>query len=236
MGPELPVSLTVTLTDGEVQADLMRGVAVQQADLRVFPAPTSTVTSAVTQAHSSLASIVATMTARPTARTSSGLADHGIDIVMLSAHSEDFSAIQSVLDATGGLERIGNLEGSTMWRVRPDGRLPARVSLLTAGEGGEVTTSPVDSGSVGVKTTIAEDATGFIVMAEAADPGWIASLDGVPLTTVEDPSSEEGWRAGIRTTQWWRRTGDYIPRSLPLLVVGWGGPDTDDCRADGTST
>ena len=220
-GPRAARFLTVTLTDGEVQADLMRGVAVQQADLRVFPAPTSTVTSAVTQAHSSLASIVATMTARPTARTSSGLADHGIDIVMLSAHSEDFSAIQSVLDATGGLERIGNLEGSTMWRVRPDGRLPARVSLLTAGEGGEVTTSPVDSGSVGVKTTIAEDATGFIVMAEAADPGWIASLDGVPLTTVEDPSSEEGWRQAFELPN---GGGELeITYRAPYLYWWWAG-------------
>ena len=113
---------------------------------------------------------------------------------MLSANSEDFSAIQSVLDATGGLERIGNLDGSTMWRVRPEGGLPARVSLITVGDGGDVATSPVDSGSVRVKTTIAEDASGVIVMAETADPRWTASLDGVPLTVAEDPSSEVGWR------------------------------------------
>ena len=193
-GPRAARLLTVTLADGEVQADLMRGVGIQQADLRALPAPTSTVTLAATQAHSNLASVIATMTARPTARTSSGLADHGIDIVMLSANSEDFSAIQSVLDATGGLERIGNLDGSTMWRVRPEGGLPARVSLITVGDGGDVATSPVDSGSVRVKTTIAEDASGVIVMAETADPGWTASLDGVPLTVAEDPSSEVGWR------------------------------------------
>ena len=215
--------LTVQLTDGEVKADLMRGVGVQQADLRVPPEPVSTATQAAANANEDLLSIVATMTSRPTPRTSEGLADHGIDIVMLSSQSDEFSSIQSVLDATGGLERIGNLEGSTMWRVRPDGRLPARVSLITAGSDASAseTIVPVQGGSVRVKTGIDEDVEGTIVLAETADPGWTASLGGVPLVAVDDPSSERGWRQAFELPS---GGGELeVTYRAPYLFWWWSG-------------
>ena len=110
-----------------------------------------------------------------------------------------------------------------MWRVRPDGRLPARVSLITAGSDASAsqTIVPVQGGSVRVKTGIDEDVEGTIVLAETADPGWTASLGGVPLVAVDDPSSERGWRQAFELPS---GGGELeVTYRAPYLFWWWSG-------------
>lgn len=106
------------------------------------------------------------------------------------------------LDATAGLERVTENASGTLWRVRgavgDDGTAAADVVTSwarLAPAAADVTdpatgTTAVPAGDGSVDTTVeAGPSTRVLVLAERADPGWHAWLDGRPLRSVQ-----LGWR------------------------------------------
>ncbi|WP_405751634.1 glycosyltransferase [Streptomyces sp. NBC_00012] len=94
-----------------------------------------------------------------------------------------------VLDATPGLSRLSQLDGSALWRVD---RQVARVMIMPSGTDGEPL--PVGSLPVEAHTRIPAGGSGRVLrIADAADPGWQATLDGRPLTR----KTVDGWAQGF---------------------------------------
>ncbi|MEV7972712.1 glycosyltransferase family 2 protein [Cellulomonas sp. NPDC089187] len=121
-----------------------------------------------------------------------------------SVRGQQRTALIGRLDATPGLERITEVESGVIWRVQPtavDGgvdqvvtawaRLLPDASAATTAEGlTGANAVPVPAQGTAVDTTIPSGDSGrLLVLAERADSGWSATLDGRPLRSVT-----EGWR------------------------------------------
>ncbi|WP_327729410.1 glycosyltransferase family 2 protein [Streptomyces sp. NBC_00487] len=93
-----------------------------------------------------------------------------------------------VLDATPGLSRLSQQDGSALWRVD---RQVARVTIeASSGDAKAVAAGPVD-----VHTTIPAGGSGRVLrLADTADEAWAATLDGRPLT----PTTVDGWAQGFQ--------------------------------------
>lgn len=125
------------------------------------------------------------------------LASYGVGFVYLPRLDDDELGrqVQQALDATPGLARASAPKGAGMWQVGSeagrvrieslddDGRVVS-VRALRAGQiGADVSIPPADSDAGAVSRRV--------VLAEAADDGWRASLDGRALRAA-DPA---GWGA-----------------------------------------
>ncbi|MEU8622944.1 glycosyltransferase family 2 protein [Streptomyces sp. NPDC048623] len=118
-------------------------------------------------------------------------------------------SMSRVLDATPGLSRLSQLDGSALWRVD---REVARVMIVpkdaAAGTaaGGSATETPgaapaepaqpvtVAAGPVEAHTKIPAGPAGRVLrIADHADAGWTATLDGTALT----PVTVDGWAQGF---------------------------------------
>jgi GT2 family glycosyltransferase len=96
--------------------------------------------------------------------------------------------ITRVLDATPGLSRLSQQGGSALWRVDQE---VARATV-TAGSGAP---QPVAAGPVEIHTTVPSGPDGRILrLADTADAGWTATLDGKPLTRT----TVDGWAQGFQ--------------------------------------
>lgn len=101
-----------------------------------------------------------------------------------------------VLDSTPGLTRLSQEDGSALWRVD---RQVSRVSIVPGGEengaAGAVTAPrAVAAGPVESHTTLPSGPSGRVLrVADTADSGWQATLDGRPLTSV----TVDGWAQGF---------------------------------------
>ncbi|GGS06869.1 integral membrane regulatory protein [Streptomyces aureoverticillatus] len=91
------------------------------------------------------------------------------------------------LDATPGLTRLSQEDGSALWRVD---RQVARAAVVpTSGD-----PEPVAAGPVEVHTKIPDGKEGRVLrLADSADPGWTATLDGRALTRT----TVDGWAQGF---------------------------------------
>ncbi|WP_406218146.1 glycosyltransferase [Streptomyces decoyicus] len=102
-----------------------------------------------------------------------------------------------VLDSTPGLTRLSQDDGSALWRVD---RRVSRVSIV-AGEAKDGTSAgeaaaplAVPSGPVEAHTKVPDGADGRVLrLADAADEGWQATLNGTPLK----PLKVDGWAQGF---------------------------------------
>ncbi|GHF77081.1 integral membrane regulatory protein [Streptomyces griseosporeus] len=110
--------------------------------------------------------------------------------------------ITRVLDATPGLKRLSEQHGSALWRVdRPVARATIVAASGTASAGaatgaaGAGAVQPVAAGPVEIHTTVPAGSDGRVLrLADAADDGWTATLDGKPLT----PTTVDGWAQGFK--------------------------------------
>ncbi|MFJ6507194.1 glycosyltransferase family 2 protein [Streptomyces sp. NPDC091879] len=95
--------------------------------------------------------------------------------------------VSRVLDATPGLTRLSQQDGSALWRVN---RQVSRAAMVPAsGEPQSIAAGPVE-----VHTTVPTGADGRVLrLADSADPGWTATLDGKPLTRT----TVDGWAQGF---------------------------------------
>ncbi|WP_425247976.1 glycosyltransferase [Streptomyces sp. NEAU-NA10] len=115
--------------------------------------------------------------------------------------------VTRVLDATPGLKRLSQQDGSALWRVN---REVSRAAIVT--ESGKGTATPVAAGPVDIHTRIPDGADGRILrLADAAADGWTATLDGKPLTRT----TVDGWAQGFE-----------LPASGGTLDVTYDDPFT----------
>ncbi|MGW2794820.1 glycosyltransferase [Streptomyces sp. NPDC001251] len=92
------------------------------------------------------------------------------------------------LDATPGLSRLSQLDGSALWRVD---RQVARAVIVPA-KGGE--SLPVAADPVDIHTKVPAGEAGRVLrIADKAAPGWTATLDGKALKK----STVDGWAQGF---------------------------------------
>ena len=142
-------------------------------------------------ADADLADVVARAVTGQDEQVAADLAAHGVAVVLLTDRvGERAASARAGLDATPGLEPLAQTAVGTSWRVGPSqsGDV-ARLTLVSAD--GAVTAVP--SGAGRVSTTIeASDAPRTLVLAERADPGWRAVLDGAPLSAAAPPDG--AWR------------------------------------------
>ncbi|MFI9762998.1 glycosyltransferase [Streptomyces sp. NPDC051963] len=99
--------------------------------------------------------------------------------------------VTRVLDATPGLSRLSQQDGGALWRVDQQVSRAAIVAGAGSGSGGA---QSVAAGPVEIHTTIEAGQQGRILrLADTADEGWTATLDGKPLTRT----TVDGWAQGF---------------------------------------
>lgn len=111
----------------------------------------------------------------------------GFAVRYVLVHKGAPTEMTSVLDATPGLSRLSQQDGSALWRV--DQQVSRAAIVPKSGEPQSIAAGPVE-----LHTTIPAGADGRVLrLADTADEGWTATLDGKPLprTTVD------GWAQGF---------------------------------------
>lgn len=124
------------------------------------------------------------------------LRDRAVGFVLLPRPVD--AALAGRLDGEPGLARVSSPDGDALWRLDDAGPL-LRVDGTRAGSGSPVSGPEVVA--VDGSSVVADLAAGGpgrrLVLAERADPGWVATLDGEPLAAAEvgggDEPDEGGW-------------------------------------------
>ncbi|OQR59550.1 family 2 glycosyl transferase [Streptomyces maremycinicus] len=97
--------------------------------------------------------------------------------------------VTRVLDATPGLKRLSQQDGSALWRVDQE---VSRAAVVT--DAGKGTATPVAAGPVDIHTTLPDGSGSRVLrLADTAAEGWTATLDGRPLTAT----TVDGWAQGF---------------------------------------
>ncbi|WP_235498847.1 glycosyltransferase family 2 protein [Arthrobacter sp. Leaf234] len=124
------------------------------------------------------------------------LRDLGVGFVVLQQSDTAGDFLSARIDSVPGLTAVGDTDSGRLWRVTPAtledgtedaGGSTARVRVLDA-DG--LTLAAVPSGPLQAEGVIDPGPAGrTLAIAEEADPGWQATLDGRPLER-----SSDGWR------------------------------------------
>ncbi|MGW3913620.1 glycosyltransferase [Streptomyces sp. NPDC005070] len=117
--------------------------------------------------------------------------------------------VSRVLDATPGLSRLSQQDGSALWRV--DQQVSRAAIVPASGDPESIAAGPVE-----VHTTVPTGDEGRVLrLADSADGGWTATLDGKQLsrTTVD------GWAQGFQLPS----TGGRLDVTFeaPLSHTAW---------------
>ncbi|PWG07807.1 family 2 glycosyl transferase [Streptomyces sp. V2] len=131
--------------------------------------------------------VVANLVAGSGADQTSELGKFAVRYVLV--HKGAPREVARVLDATPGLSRLSQQNGSALWRV---GREVSRASIVAADGSG--TPVAVGAGPVEIHTKIEDGKEGRVLrLADAVADGWSATLDGKPLKAV----TVDGWAQGF---------------------------------------
>ncbi|RSM90346.1 family 2 glycosyl transferase [Streptomyces sp. WAC 01325] len=101
--------------------------------------------------------------------------------------------VTRVLDATPGLSRLSEQNGSALWRID---RQVSRAAIVAGSGSGSTAGEPqaVAAGPVEIHTTVPAGSDGRVLrLADSVDDGWTATLDGKELT----PTTVDGWAQGF---------------------------------------
>ncbi|MGW4169304.1 glycosyltransferase [Streptomyces chartreusis] len=101
--------------------------------------------------------------------------------------------VTRVLDATPGLSRLSEQNGSALWRID---RQVSRAAIVAGSGSGTAAGEPqaVAAGPVEIHTTVPAGSDGRVLrLADSVDDGWTATLDGKELT----PTTVDGWAQGF---------------------------------------
>ncbi|MFG2027222.1 glycosyltransferase [Streptomyces sp. NPDC048825] len=154
-----------------------------------------------------LDSVVANLVAGSGADQADQLGGFAVRYVLV--HQGAPREVSRVLDATPGLTRLSQQDGSALWRVD---RQVSRAAIVP--DSGDP--QPIAAGPVEVHTTIPSGTAGRVLrLADTADEGWTATLDGKPLTRT----TLDGWAQGFELP-----AGDGrldVTFDPPALHTGW---------------
>ena len=157
-------------------------------------------------ADAELADIVARATAGQDKTAADDLAAHGIAVVLLAdAPGDETTALaRAGLESTPGLDQLAQTAAGTSWRVGPSTAAESARATLVAADG-TTTTLPTSAGAPAeVSAHVPDSAEGparTLVLAERADAGWYAELNGEALepTGVQDATGT--WRQAFSVPQ-----------------------------------
>ncbi|MFI1362706.1 glycosyltransferase family 2 protein [Streptomyces griseochromogenes] len=136
----------------------------------------------------------------------------GFAVRYVLVHKGAPRAITRVLDATPGLSRLSQQDGSALWRVDQQ---VSRATIVPAG-GGSGTVQSVAAGPVEIHTTVPSGSGGRVLrLADAAAAGWTATLDGKPLTRT----TVDGWAQGFQLPSAGGRLD--VTYETPVARTGW---------------
>ncbi|MGW2299000.1 glycosyltransferase family 2 protein [Streptomyces violaceorubidus] len=144
--------------------------------------------------NSTLDKVVANLVAGSGADQADQLGGFAVRYVLV--HKGAPREVTRVLDATPGLSRLSQQDGSGLWRVDQE---VARATIVSGGKSGAGTSGggepePVAAGPVEIHTDIKAGPEGRVLrLADTAAEGWTATLDGKPLTRT----TVDGWAQGF---------------------------------------
>lgn len=200
-GPEQSRTLLIsTREDGTFDATLMRGAGTTLDALSAIAAarqimgePGQETVRDDDAAAASLRNVVATVVAGQGVDPRAELEQLGVGFVVLRAADTAAELTASRMDAVPGLVAVGKTDVGWLWRISPVNEqavqaadVAHRVRIV---DGAGATVERVHSQSVSADVAIPAGPEGrLVVLAERADPGWSAWLDGRRLT-----ATTSGW-------------------------------------------
>ena len=170
--------------DGDLDARLWRGAGPQWSEhssVASWVALHDRMNNTSDPARSELGETIATLVSFPDDSASQRLALHGIDTIIVHSGGPAAPSITQTLDRAPGIEKIGETEAGSAWRVRPDGRKPARLCL--ASESVDSQCEELASGVIGARTHVS--GPGILRLAERQNSHWVATLNGQRLNQTE---------------------------------------------------
>lgn len=190
-GPERTRTLVITSGEqGAYTSSLMRDAGTTLDTLStiasartIMGAPGREEITTDDAATSSMRRAVATIVASSDVDPRADLEQLGVGFVVLKAADNAAQLTASRIDAVPGLVAVGQTNAGWLWRVTPRGESSGaaadtayRARIVDA-EGAVIGTLP--SEEITVEADLAPGAEGRrVVLAERADPGWTATLDG----------------------------------------------------------
>ncbi len=170
--------------DGDLDARIWRGAGPQWSEhssVASWVALHDRMNNTSDPARSELGETIATLVSFPDDSASQRLALHGVDTIIVHSGGPAASSITQTLDRAPGIEKIGETEAGSAWRVRPDGRKPAR--LCFASESADSQCEELASGAIGARTHVS--GPGVLRLAERQNSHWVATLNGQRLDQTE---------------------------------------------------
>ncbi|WP_079085125.1 glycosyltransferase [Streptomyces dysideae] len=139
--------------------------------------------------NSKLDKVVANLVAGSGADQANQLGAFAVRYVLV--HKGAPREVTRVLDATPGLSRLSEQNGSALWRLD---RQVSRAAIVSGSGSGSAEPQAVAAGPVEIHTTVPAGADGRVLrLADTAAEGWTATLDGKPLTRT----TVDGWAQGF---------------------------------------
>ncbi|WP_246657863.1 glycosyltransferase family 2 protein [Arthrobacter yangruifuii] len=215
--------------EGKVSAALMRrgGTTLEQlstiyAARGIQGGPGDERPAADDPATADLRRAVAVITAGTGVDPRADLERLGVGFVVLQESDTAAELLAGRMDSVPGLSAVGQTGSGWLWRV--NGPLSDTETAAPAGIGARVrivnaddsTAAAVPSGAESVSTSLPAGAEGRrLVLAERADAGWQATLDGRELTAVD-----EGWAQAFELpADGGELRVDYVSTASPWLEI-----------------
>ncbi|MCW1249873.1 glycosyltransferase family 2 protein [Acaricomes phytoseiuli] len=215
--------------DGQINASLMRGAGTSldtlssdaiAADVRGWPgAETVTSGDAATETiRSAVAAIVAGTGADPRPQLNS----LGAGFLVLRQSDTSAELLAGQIDAVPGLAAVGLTDQGWLWRVTsalPGGEADVIAALRTEDAQGRTLNYLPMTGTAQTDTSIPPGPEGrLLVLAERADSGWSAWLDGQPLERATGQGTAS-WAQAFALPE---RGGDLEIRYFQPWAPLWG--------------
>ena len=220
-GPEQTRTLLLsTGDDGTFSASLMRGSGTTLDSLSaiasarsIFGAPGAEEVRGDDDVSAALRRVVATLVAGQGVDPRPDLEQLGVGFVVLRSADTAAQLTASRMDAVPGLVAVGQTDVGWLWRVSPLNQpvlqaadVAHRVRIV---DSSGTATTLVASGTDDVDAAVPAGPEGrLVVLAERADPGWSAWLDGRKLT-----STTNGWSQAFT-----------LPASAGQLTIRYENP------------
>ncbi|MFZ3557926.1 MULTISPECIES: glycosyltransferase [unclassified Streptomyces] len=193
-------TLVMDGSTGDVSYSLVRGAGARLGDGELTEAAGE---------NAKLDKVVANLVAGSGADQADQLGGFAVRYVLVRGGAP--REVSRVLDATPGLTRLSQQDGTALWRVD---RQVARAVVLPKADAGSTAEEavPVAAGPVELHTKVPQGEEGRVLrLADQSAEGWTATLNGAPLTKT----TVDGWAQGFE-----------LPASGGTLDVTYDAPIT----------